>query len=212
MKFDPSKAHYVVLIYGSCNTQFPIMSSVVTQCTFFKDVSTKGATLTKLSHLCHRRSCIWLMNEFYWWEIVGVSWMCWLVNYVHAACLLSKPAVKERNIHDLCLYTQMCVCVCVEVLKTSDACMCICRIQRTVLSSDFLRPMSWGNSGPLMISYLKSPQTLNELIAEIVCPLLRALTRMPHELQIRYRGHSSSSASVFIHKWMCEMCVCELSP
>lgn len=112
MKFDPSKAHYVVLIYGSCNTQFPIMSSVVTQCTFFKDVSTKGATLTKLSHLCHRRSCIWLMNEFYWWEIVGVSWMCWLVNYVHAACLLSKPAVKERNIHDLCLYTQMCVCVC----------------------------------------------------------------------------------------------------
>lgn len=158
---DPSKAHCVDYAHGSCSMKVFIMTSIATvlsQGTILKDVSTTGATLTKL-FICVTEEVVadlWmnlLMQQLCW----GYSWICWLVNCVHAACLLSEPAVKGWNMHDLCVYLQ----VCTEVLKTSDgfpSYMHVYVVQRTAFSSDLLRPMSWGNSGLLMISYLNSPQ------------------------------------------------------
>lgn len=89
---------------------------MLTQGPFLKDASTTGATLTKFFICVMGEAVADLWMNLLMGDCWGYSWMCWLVNCVHAACLLSEPAVKEWNIHDLCVNLQ----VCMEVLKTSD--------------------------------------------------------------------------------------------
>lgn len=64
---------------------------------------------------------------------------------MYALCLLSEPAVKEWNIHDLCV--RVCACVCAEVLKTFDGFPSRAHVRYSpstlilLLTHSFIRPL-----------------------------------------------------------------------